>query len=162
MVGTASPSLGKRNAVAGSGTKFRILAETYRIASQTQAQRKWMGRFAEAEKLTATYGAVDGWPETAEARKTLQWLQTQKKKPKKGQFRVDEVQKMQEIGIVPQEQETPWMRMFRVAQRYYLEQGNLDVPTTYITKDGMRLGTWISKQWGLYRRTSGEKRLTAE
>ena len=142
--------------------QFQILAETYNITSQTQAQRKWMGRFAEVEALVAKYGAIDCWPETFEARKNHQWLQTQKKKLEMGQLRVDEVQKLQGIGIVRQEKETPWMRMFHTAESYYREQGNLDVPTTYITKDGIRLGTWISNQRGRYRETSEGKSLTAE
>ena len=142
--------------------QFRILAETYGITSQTQAQRTWANRFAEAEALAEKYGTIDHWPVTAETKRTLRWVQSQRKKLDNNQLHVDEVLKLQRIGIVRQEKETPWMRMFRTAERYSLEHGNLDVPAAYVTKEGVHLGTWICKQRRLYRGPLEGKCLTGE
>jgi hypothetical protein len=143
-------------------TRFRVLSEAYGITSQTQTQRRWMNRFAEAEALTDMYGTCDRWPETDEAKRILRWVKSQRKKLEKGLLRQDEVQKLHRIGIVRTEKEPPWMRMFRTAEDYYRTHGNLDVPAAYVTETGIRLGTWICKQRGLYRATSEGKCLTEE
>ena len=37
-----------------------------------------------------------------------------------------------------------WMEQYHAAERYYQEHGNLDVPTGYVTEDGIKLGNWIT------------------
>ena len=37
-----------------------------------------------------------------------------------------------------------WSRNFNAASEYFNTFGNLDVPSKYVTKDGLRLGEWIS------------------
>lgn len=39
-----------------------------------------------------------------------------------------------------------WDLMYEQAQRYYAENGNLDVPKRYVTPDGFTLGTWLNTQ----------------
>ncbi len=39
-----------------------------------------------------------------------------------------------------------WDLMFDCAKKYYLENGNLEVPARYITDDGYSLGSWICNQ----------------
>lgn len=41
---------------------------------------------------------------------------------------------------------TSWEMMYALAEEYYKENGNLDVPRRYTTKDGYSLGSWISIQ----------------
>lgn len=36
--------------------------------------------------------------------------------------------------------------MYEVARAYYIDHGDLDVPSNYITPDGVRLGPWINRQ----------------
>jgi hypothetical protein len=39
-----------------------------------------------------------------------------------------------------------WRRNFECAQRFFLENGHLNVPREFISSDGFRLGYWISTQ----------------
>ena len=134
--------------------------DVYGVTSQTQAQRKWLSQFENAKALTAEYGDCAYWPETPGTRKTLRWIQTQRKKLEKGLLRQDEILKLRMIGVVRQEKDDPWMRVFRLAENYYRDNGNLEVPAHYVAKDGTRLGIWISKQRSLYRNTAAGKRLS--
>ena len=142
--------------------RIDALVEVYGLTSQTKAQREWLNRFAEVEALVQSYGMMEAWPDTVTTKKALQWVQTQRRKSEKGQLRVDEIRKLQKIGVLQQAKENPWMRMFRIAESYYREHGNLEVPAAYVTQDGIRLGTWISKQRSLYRSASEERRLTQD
>ena len=51
-----------------------------------------------------------------------------------------------EIGIGTAKQPTAWVVKYRAAEAYYREHGNLLVPCSYVTEDGIRLGDWVSKQ----------------
>jgi superfamily II DNA or RNA helicase len=140
--------------------KIQILVDVYGVTSQTQARQKWLSQFENAKALTDEYGDCVHWPETPGTRKTLRWIQTQRKKLEKGLLRQDEILKLRMIGVVPQEKDDPWMRVFRLAENYYRDNGNLEVPAHYVAKDGTRLGVWISKQRSLYRNTAAGKRLS--
>ena len=39
-----------------------------------------------------------------------------------------------------------WETYFRAAKRYFVENGNLEVPKRYVTQDGLTLGMWIATQ----------------
>ncbi len=39
-----------------------------------------------------------------------------------------------------------WELMYEVAEKYYNDNGNLDVPKRYVTSDGYPLGTWLTTQ----------------
>lgn len=41
--------------------------------------------------------------------------------------------------------EKRWNTNYKYAKQYYIENGNLNVPYSYVTKDGFTLGIWISK-----------------
>lgn len=45
----------------------------------------------------------------------------------------------------------PWVIAFDHAVTYRFEHGHLDVPADYITPDGFRLGTWLTRQRTNYR-----------
>ena len=36
------------------------------------------------------------------------------------------------------------MEQYHAAERYYHEHGNLDVPTGYVTEEGLQLGRWMA------------------
>ena len=139
--------------------KIQALVDEYGITSQTQAQQKWTSQYEKVKAFIGAYGDSEHWPETSETRKTLRWLRAQQKMLEKGLLRQDEVAKLQELGVVQRKKENPWIRMFHVAQDYYMARGNLEVPANYIEKDGTRLGVWISKQRSLYHAASGGRSL---
>jgi len=39
-----------------------------------------------------------------------------------------------------------WMSLYDVAAAYYHEHGNLNVPSEYVTPDGVLLGKWVARQ----------------
>ena len=39
-----------------------------------------------------------------------------------------------------------WLEKYECAKHYYVENGNLLIPGTYETNDGVKLGMWISHQ----------------
>lgn len=46
---------------------------------------------------------------------------------------------------------TPWSHYFREAEKYYQENGHLNVPKNYDTPEGLHLGQWLCTQRTLYR-----------
>ena len=48
-----------------------------------------------------------------------------------------------------------WNQMYREAEYYYKQKGNLEIPFDYITETGLRLGTWITNQRSHYAGYSG-------
>ena len=42
--------------------------------------------------------------------------------------------------------ETAWEKFYQAACEYYRRNGNLQVPSTYITAEGKHLGKWIRRQ----------------
>lgn len=138
--------------------KMRDLAEQTGIDGQTQSQRKWMRNFRNAEVMTKQFGSWKNWEMTDETKSTILWIKQQQKKLKSGQVSAREAQLLQTIGVVCEE--NPWMKQYRLAEEYYSHYGNLDVPSSYVTPDGVRLGNWISRQRILYRASSTGKGLS--
>ncbi|MCI8513126.1 MAG: DEAD/DEAH box helicase family protein [Lachnospiraceae bacterium] len=57
--------------------------------------------------------------------------------------------KLEEIGMIWDKLDHFWERSFSAAYRYYQENGDLKVPSGYVTKEGIRLGAWIARQRSL-------------
>ncbi|MCD8074956.1 MAG: Helicase associated domain protein [Lachnospiraceae bacterium] len=57
----------------------------------------------------------------------------------------DRIRKLNDLGMVWDVLDYYWERNYAAAYRYYLENRNLDVPAGYVTEDGIRLGTWITR-----------------
>ena len=86
------------------------------------------------------------------------WIQTQrqayKNRGKSGEQRKtnnkpltdEQVSMLESIGMVWNVYESKWEEMYRIAQRYFDEHGNLEVPARFITEDGYTLGIWIHRQ----------------
>lgn len=140
--------------------KMHNLVQQTGITAKTQSQRKWLRQYENAKAFTQLYGGYRNWPQMPETKKSLSWIRTQKNKLKMGKLRRNEVEMLKSIGVVLEKKEDPWMRCFRLAEEYHLEHGNLDIPTSYVTKDGVHLGTWICRQRSLYHGTSDTRRLT--
>ena len=39
-----------------------------------------------------------------------------------------------------------WLSMYDLARQYYIDHGDLDVPSNYITPEGVQLGPWLNRQ----------------
>lgn len=65
------------------------------------------------------------------------------------------------IGMIWDVRDYQWEKYFFAARKYFKEHQNLDVPSNYITEEGVSLGHWISRMRGIYQK-EGHGNLSAE
>ena len=85
------------------------------------------------------------------------WLNNQKAIRKGtivGKLTEDQIQKLDDIGMIWDSLDYFWEQNFKLAKEYYLTYGSLDIPTNYKSKDGKHLGNWILRQRQLYKSNS--------
>ena len=63
----------------------------------------------------------------------------------------EQVIKLENIGMVWDVFDSTWNKMYELAQQYFQEHGNLDIPSKYVTANGEKLGKWISTQRMTYK-----------
>ena len=70
-----------------------------------------------------------------------------------------QIDALNEIGMIWQlRNDRAWERGYEYAVAYYTEHKNLDVPTTYTTDNGYRLGAWICDQRERKDKLSAERK----
>lgn len=76
------------------------------------------------------------------------WLHTQRKVRRGEQFGIlgkDRISKLDSIGMVwESNKDLSWKRYYAAAKEYFNEYGDLKVAASYKTKNGVKLGAWIS------------------
>ena len=85
------------------------------------------------------------------------WLNNQKAIRKGtivGKLTENQIQKLDEIGMIWDSLDYFWEQNFKLAKEYYLAHGNLDIPTNYKSTDGKHLGNWILRQRQLNKSNS--------
>lgn len=61
-----------------------------------------------------------------------------------GKLTEEQIQKLDAIGMVWKDyNDLNWARNYHAAKQYYEEHGHLEVPSRYVTEDGVALGRWI-------------------
>ena len=84
-----------------------------------------------------SYVSADGF-------KLGDWVANQREKYRAGTLGESQRDRLEEIGM-PWELPDPWEVRYRLAERYYRENGNLNVPANYVA-DGVWLGRWLDEQ----------------
>ena len=77
------------------------------------------------------------------------WLNNVRTEYKKGggRFSKEQISALEELGIVwDNKYEKEWNNCYEAAKVYYKTHGDLNVPATYKTPDGLLLGKWIDRQ----------------
>ncbi len=69
---------------------------------------------------------------------------------------------LNEIGMIWDVSDILWERNYKAAKSYYKDHGNLDVPLTYVTKDGTKLGIWLNNIRGIHNGKIIGRKLTRE
>ncbi len=86
------------------------------------------------------------------------WLSTQRcrKDNEKSDFPLSDNQKkkLNEIGMIWNIYETSFDKYYQLAKKYYEQFDNLDIPRSYVTKTGEKLGKWIANQRLSYKNRS--------
>ena len=69
------------------------------------------------------------------------------KKGKAGELPQEQVERLDALGMDwTNRNDRKWMSLYDVAAAYYHEHGNLNVPSEYVTPDGVLLGKWVVRQ----------------
>lgn len=111
----------------------------------------WERNFAAAEDYYRTHGNLDANSKyvTEDGVQLGLWLCSLRTWERAGAHRkyltVDRKAKLESIGMVWDVLDFYWERNYSAACEYYREHRNLDVPSQYVSPDGIRLGTWIGR-----------------
>ena len=128
----------------------------------------WEQYFAAAEKYDKEYGNLDvpAYYVDADGIRLGRWItkqrryykekrsfeRTKQEECRKEYLTEEQEKRLTEIGMIwEQKHHATWEKSYAAACRYYNEHGNLDMPASYITEDGFRLGRWVRRQRETYR-----------
>ena len=75
------------------------------------------------------------------------WLGAQRAAHKAGELPQEQVERLDALGMDwTNRNDRKWMSLYDVAAAYYHEHGSLNVPSEYVTPDGVLLGKWVVRQ----------------
>lgn len=75
------------------------------------------------------------------------WLSSQRSAYKNGDLTPEQIERLEAIGINWTNRNVrKWQENFEAAKKYAAQFGNLEVPSNYVTPDGILLGKWIARQ----------------
>lgn len=75
------------------------------------------------------------------------WLGAQRAAHKAGELPQEQVERLDALGMDwTNRNDRKWISLYDVAAAYYHEHGNLNVPSEYVTPDGVLLGKWVARQ----------------
>ena len=75
------------------------------------------------------------------------WLGAQRAAHKAGELPQEQLERLDALGMDwTNRNDRKWMSLYDVAASYYHEHGNLNVPSEYVTPDGVLLGKWVARQ----------------
>ena len=112
----------------------------------------WTRGLAAAERYYAKHGDLlvpVGWV-TDDGYPLGTWVCNRRAEKAAGKLDDDKIEELEKIGMVWDAFSEKWERGFAAAAQYYAEHGNLIMPVTYTTKDGLRLGVWVRNQKQTY------------
>lgn len=123
---------------------------------QSSLSSTWDHYFSEASIYYAENGNLD-IPRRYKTPMGLSlgaWLQLQwqiRSGKRTGSLTAQQIERLDSIGMRwDSYNDLAWTRGLAAAAQYYAEHGNLIVPTSYTTKDGLRLGVWLRNQKQTY------------
>lgn len=112
----------------------------------------WEQNFHEAEKYYKRHGNLDV-PFSYKTESGLglgHWIYQLRRRKAQAEYSFlteDQIARLDEIGMLwDKGHESVWEKNFAYAADYARENGNLEVPVTFETKDGFALGKWIYNQ----------------
>lgn len=75
------------------------------------------------------------------------WLGALRAAHKAGELPQEQVERLDALGMDwTNRNDRKWMSLYDVAAAYYHEHGSLNVPSEYVTPDGVLLGKWVARQ----------------
>lgn len=112
----------------------------------------WTKGYEEAKQYYAKHGNLMvpvEWKTTDEF-PLGNWISNKRTEKAVGRLDAEKVSQLENIGMVWDAFSEKWEQGFAAAAKYYADHGNLVVPVSYTTKDGLRLGVWVRNQKQTY------------
>lgn len=127
---------------------------------QGSGERAWERGCQAAQRYRAKHGdlMVPVRYQTEDGLCLGEWIVYNRQRRQAGMMAEDRVDRLQNLGMVWDTAAAQWQHNYHAAVRYYLAQGDLEVPVKYVTPDGFALGAWLGGQRAAYK--AGE--LTAQ
>ena len=122
----------------------------------------WLKRYEMLKKYKGENGTADVPTNyTVDGFNLGVWLKMQKTRLRKGECTTEQIRLLEEAGVelnLPNNEDI-WENNYISAKKFYEENGNLFVPKSYKTDDGVKLYSWIHNQKCAYKNStlSGEK-----
>ena len=134
---------------------LEVLGMTWKRKSNTQWERGYDEAFSYYKafghlNVPTTYQTPDGFH-------LGRWLCRQRDRQ---DMPAAQQEKLDRLGMV-WKKEGPWKKRLALAESYYQQHGNLDIPSEYV-KQGIWLGKWIDEQRQIYLGRRQGKSLTDE
>ena len=110
----------------------------------------WQRGLESAQKYHETHGnlMVPGKYIDPEGYPLGQWIIKTRQQRLNDRLKEERITQLDEIGMVWSVFDVKWEKAFVLAAAYYEENGNLNIPRSYVTAAGERLGQWVaSQQW---------------
>ncbi len=113
-----------------------------------QFQNKWNTGYEYAKTYFAENGNINVPMDyvTEDGYKLGVWTLSQRNKYKVGKLKNIEIEKLEDLDIIWLPTEMVWQSTFDEAKQFLAEKGNLKIPATYLTKDGLKLKSWLANQ----------------
>ena len=92
------------------------------------------------------------------------WLNNQRTKYKTGKLSNERIAELEKIGMIWDKNEAKWQENYNCALLYFKQNQNLNITQDYVTKDGVKLGSWVATQRKYYKKgvLDAEKQIQLE
>lgn len=125
---------------------------------ESMSDRSWERFFASAKAYYKQNGnlKVNTRYETPDGLKLGNWISNvrtyRKNGIKSGYLTEERIRALDEIGMQWDVPDYLFERNFTAASEYHRTHGDLNIPTNYVTRDGLRLGVWVANLRTHYRK----------
>ena len=115
------------------------LLESVGMRWESWHERLWSEEYDFVKAYYAAHGSLEEISSVSQ--KAYSWILTQRRKYKNAQLSREQIEKLNFVGMV-WDIEDNWDINFLAAREYYRQKGNLDIPASYVTPSGLKLGLW--------------------
>ena len=114
----------------------------------------WQRGLESAQKYHDAHGnlMVPGKYTDPEGYPLGQWIIKTRQQRLNDRLKEERIAQLDEIGMVWSVFDVKWEKAFALAVAYYEQNGNLNMPRSYVTAAGEKLGCWVANQQWAYQK----------